>query len=162
VLTTTASSGLLDTMTEPLSAVKRAVTIPPVSLGRSTRSRPDSRSQTRASPPSVDVTTNAPSGERRIHDVIGVRKRQRRRRRVDVPHERVVAADGSDERRARAVVGECEHAVETLRAETGLKLSDCCVLLAAEGAAATTIITFDDALARESAKLGMRNRLTRM
>jgi predicted nucleic acid-binding protein len=44
----------------------------------------------------------------------------------------------------------------TLRVETGLKLPDCCVLLAATDAAATAILTFDDALARESKRLGLR------
>lgn len=41
-----------------------------------------------------------------------------------------------------------------LRVETGLKLPDCCVLLAAEDANAT-VVTFDDRLAREAARLGL-------
>ncbi|MEA2279769.1 MAG: hypothetical protein QOK21_376 [Solirubrobacteraceae bacterium] len=41
-----------------------------------------------------------------------------------------------------------------LRARTNFKLPDCCVLLAAEDAAATQIATFDDRLARAAAKLG--------
>lgn len=40
-----------------------------------------------------------------------------------------------------------------LRAETKLKLPDCCVLLAAEDADAT-VLTFDDRLAREAVRLG--------
>jgi predicted nucleic acid-binding protein len=36
----------------------------------------------------------------------------------------------------------------TLRAETGLKLPDCCVLLAARDARASGILTFDERLAR--------------
>jgi predicted nucleic acid-binding protein len=40
-----------------------------------------------------------------------------------------------------------------LRAETGLKLPDCCVLLAAE-ATAGTVLTFDDRLAREASRRG--------
>jgi predicted nucleic acid-binding protein len=41
-----------------------------------------------------------------------------------------------------------------LRAETGLKLPDCCVLLAAQDAGAATVLTFDDALARAVERLG--------
>jgi toxin FitB len=41
-----------------------------------------------------------------------------------------------------------------LRAETGLKLPDCCVLLAAEVAHAT-VITFDERLARVTATRGL-------
>jgi predicted nucleic acid-binding protein len=40
-----------------------------------------------------------------------------------------------------------------LRAETGLKLPDCCVLLAAQDAAAETVLTLDDALERAVAQL---------
>jgi predicted nucleic acid-binding protein len=43
----------------------------------------------------------------------------------------------------------------TLRAESGLKLPDCCVLLAAQDAAADAVLTFDDALAREAERLGL-------
>ncbi len=43
----------------------------------------------------------------------------------------------------------------TLRAGSGLKLPDCCVLLAAQDAGADTVITFDDALAREAERLGL-------
>jgi len=43
-----------------------------------------------------------------------------------------------------------------LRADTGLKMPDCCVLLAAQDAKAETVLTFDDALARESERLGLR------
>jgi predicted nucleic acid-binding protein len=41
-----------------------------------------------------------------------------------------------------------------LRADTGLKLPDCCVLLAAEVARAS-VITFDERLAREAAVRGL-------
>jgi predicted nucleic acid-binding protein len=41
-----------------------------------------------------------------------------------------------------------------LRVETGLKLPDCCVLLAAE-AVAGTVLTFDDRLAREASRRGL-------
>lgn len=41
-----------------------------------------------------------------------------------------------------------------LRVETGLKLPDCCVLLAAETAAGT-VLTFDDRLAREAGRRGL-------
>ena len=42
-----------------------------------------------------------------------------------------------------------------LRAGSGLKLPDCCVLLAAQDAAAEAVLTFDDALAREVERLGL-------
>ena len=41
-----------------------------------------------------------------------------------------------------------------LRATTSLKLPDCCVLLAAETGRASSILTFDGALARAAAELG--------
>lgn len=40
------------------------------------------------------------------------------------------------------------------RAQTGLRLRDCCVLLAAQDADASSILTFDDVLAREASRLG--------
>jgi predicted nucleic acid-binding protein len=43
-----------------------------------------------------------------------------------------------------------------LCAGSGLKLPDCCVLLAAQDAAAEAVLTFDDALAREVERLGLR------
>lgn len=45
-----------------------------------------------------------------------------------------------------------------LRAETGLKLPDCCVLLAADDAPAESILTFDSHLARRAAQRGHRVR----
>jgi predicted nucleic acid-binding protein len=42
----------------------------------------------------------------------------------------------------------------TMRADLGLKLPDCCVLLAAQDAAAAAVMTFDDALARGADRLG--------
>jgi len=41
-----------------------------------------------------------------------------------------------------------------LRASTSLKLPDCCVLLAAQDGHAEAILTFDDRLGREAARLG--------
>ena len=41
-----------------------------------------------------------------------------------------------------------------LRAQTGLRLPDCCVVLAAQDADASSILTFDDVLAREASRLG--------
>ena len=41
-----------------------------------------------------------------------------------------------------------------LRAETGLKLPDCCVVLAAQDAQADTILTLDDRLRRVAVDLG--------
>jgi predicted nucleic acid-binding protein len=41
----------------------------------------------------------------------------------------------------------------TLRARTNLKLPDCCVILAAQEATAAGVLTFDDRLAREAARL---------
>ena len=43
-----------------------------------------------------------------------------------------------------------------LRAGSGLKMPDCCVLLAAQDAAAEEVLTFDDCLAREVERLGLR------
>jgi predicted nucleic acid-binding protein len=42
-----------------------------------------------------------------------------------------------------------------LRAETGLKLPDCCVLLAAQDAEAGAVLTFDEGLARQAGRLGL-------
>jgi len=41
-----------------------------------------------------------------------------------------------------------------MRAEVGLKLPDCCVLLAAQDASAQTILTFDDALTQAAERSG--------
>ncbi|MEX2193952.1 MAG: type II toxin-antitoxin system VapC family toxin [Thermoleophilaceae bacterium] len=43
-----------------------------------------------------------------------------------------------------------------LRAGTGLKLPDCCVLLAAQDAEARAIVTFDDRLAQAAHALGFQ------
>jgi predicted nucleic acid-binding protein len=67
---------------------------------------------------------------------------------------------------ARAALGELDVAeipfgddapvrLAGLRAETGLKLPDCCVLLAAQDAGAGSILTFDELLAREVERLGL-------
>ena len=44
----------------------------------------------------------------------------------------------------------------TLRAETALKMPDCCVLLAAEDAEAEAVLTFDDRLARAADQRRLR------
>jgi predicted nucleic acid-binding protein len=48
--------------------------------------------------------------------------------------------------------GDAAERLATLRAETELKLPDCCVLLAAEDTGAT-VLTFDDRLAGEAKRL---------
>ena len=45
-----------------------------------------------------------------------------------------------------------------LHAGSGLKMPDCCVLLAAQDAAAEAVLAFDDALGREVERLGLRAR----
>jgi len=45
-----------------------------------------------------------------------------------------------------------------LRAQTGLKLPDCCVLLAAHDASAQVLATFDERLAGVARRLGMQVR----
>jgi predicted nucleic acid-binding protein len=42
-----------------------------------------------------------------------------------------------------------------LRAGSGLKMPDCCVLLAAQDSGAEAVLTFDEALAREVERLGL-------
>jgi predicted nucleic acid-binding protein len=67
---------------------------------------------------------------------------------------------------ARAAVAELEVAaiplgedaparLAALHAESGLKMPDCCVLLAAQDAGAEAVLTFDDALVREVERLGL-------
>ena len=43
----------------------------------------------------------------------------------------------------------------SLRADTALKMPDCCVLLAAEDAQADAVLTFDDRLARAAEQRGL-------
>ena len=43
----------------------------------------------------------------------------------------------------------------SLRADTALKMPDCCVLLAAEDAQAEAVLTFDDRLARAAEQRGL-------
>lgn len=50
--------------------------------------------------------------------------------------------------------GDAPAKLALLRAETNLKLPDCCVLLAAQDARADGVLTFDDRLTREAARLG--------
>lgn len=47
-----------------------------------------------------------------------------------------------------ALGGDAAGRLAALRAETALKLPDCCVLLAAEDAQAEAVLTFDDRIAR--------------
>jgi predicted nucleic acid-binding protein len=46
----------------------------------------------------------------------------------------------------------------SMRADTGLKLPDCCVLLAAQDGRADGVLTFDNRLARAAAALGFSPR----
>lgn len=46
------------------------------------------------------------------------------------------------------LAGDAPARLASLRADTGLKLPDCCVLLAAQDAGAATVLTFDDRLAK--------------
>jgi predicted nucleic acid-binding protein len=52
--------------------------------------------------------------------------------------------------------GDAAERLARLRADTALKMPDCCVLLAAQDAGAATIVTFDDDLARSVERLGLR------
>ncbi|MEJ3745791.1 type II toxin-antitoxin system VapC family toxin [Actinomycetes bacterium KLBMP 9797] len=49
---------------------------------------------------------------------------------------------------------EAAERLAVLRADTGLKLPDCCVLLAAEDALAEAVLTFDDRLMKRAQALG--------
>ena len=52
--------------------------------------------------------------------------------------------------------GDAAGRLAALRAETALKLPDCCVLLAAEDGRAQTVLTFDDRLARAAEQRRLR------
>lgn len=54
-----------------------------------------------------------------------------------------------------ALAADAASRLASLRAETNLKLPDCCVLLAAQDAGADGVLTFDDRLTREAARLGL-------
>lgn len=54
--------------------------------------------------------------------------------------------------------GDAPLRLAMLRAGTGLKLPDCCVLLAADSTTAEGVLTFDDALAREAERLRLADR----
>jgi toxin FitB len=54
-----------------------------------------------------------------------------------------------------ALGSDAAHRLAGLRAETRLKLPDCCVLLAAKDAPAEAIATFDDGLALAAERLGL-------
>jgi predicted nucleic acid-binding protein len=53
-----------------------------------------------------------------------------------------------------ALAADAPTRLAVLRADTGLRLPDCCVLLAAQDANASSILTFDDVLVREASRLG--------
>jgi predicted nucleic acid-binding protein len=53
-----------------------------------------------------------------------------------------------------ALAADAPPRLAVLRADTGLRLPDCCVLLAAQDANASSILTFDDVLVREASRLG--------
>lgn len=52
------------------------------------------------------------------------------------------------------LAGDAAARLASLRADTNLKLPDCCVLLAALVAGAEAVLTFDDRLMREATRLG--------
>jgi predicted nucleic acid-binding protein len=52
------------------------------------------------------------------------------------------------------LVDDAAARLASLRADTNLKLPDCCVLLAAQDAGAEAVLTFDHRLAREATGLG--------
>lgn len=54
------------------------------------------------------------------------------------------------------LLGEAAARLAELRADTGLKLPDCCVLLAAQEIGAEAILTFDERLAKLAHDLGYR------
>jgi predicted nucleic acid-binding protein len=56
------------------------------------------------------------------------------------------------------LAGDAAEKLAGLRAETGLKLPDCCVLLAALDAGAARILTFDERLGRAAAAAGFEVR----
>ena len=53
------------------------------------------------------------------------------------------------------LAGDAAARLASLRADTNLKLPDCCVLLAAQDAAAEAVLTFDHRLTREATRLGL-------
>jgi predicted nucleic acid-binding protein len=53
-----------------------------------------------------------------------------------------------------AVGGDASVRLATLRAESSLKLPDCCVLLAARDAGADTVLSFDDQLVAAARRAG--------
>jgi len=72
-----------------------------------------------------------------------------RRGRLDDAHAALAALEIEEIPLAAGAAGE----LATLRAETGLKLPDCCVLLAARDTRATGVLSFDERLAKASARL---------
>ena len=71
-----------------------------------------------------------------------------RRGRLDDARAAVAALEIQEIPLASHAAGE----LATLRAETGLKLPDCCVLLAARDARARGVLTFDERLANAAAR----------
>ncbi len=57
-----------------------------------------------------------------------------------------------------ALKADAASSLATLRAETGLKLPDCCVLLAARDAPARSVATFDEGLAAVARRIGLQVR----
>jgi predicted nucleic acid-binding protein len=53
-----------------------------------------------------------------------------------------------------ALAADAPTRLASLRADTGLRLPDCCVVLAAQDADASSILSFDDVLVREASRLG--------
>ena len=58
-----------------------------------------------------------------------------------------------------AFAGDMASRLASLRAETNLKLPDCCVLLAVQDGNADAVLTFDDRLRREATRLGVNVRV---
>jgi predicted nucleic acid-binding protein len=71
-----------------------------------------------------------------------------RRGRMDDARAALAALEVEEIRLAPGAAGD----LATLRAETGLKLRDCCVLLAARDARASSVLTFDERLAKAAAR----------
>ena len=71
-----------------------------------------------------------------------------RRGRLDDARAAIAALEVEEIPLASGAAGE----LATLRAETGLKLPDCCVLLAARDASASSVLTFDERLATAAAR----------
>ena len=71
-----------------------------------------------------------------------------RRGRLDDARAAIAALEIEEIPLTRGAAGD----LATLRAETGLKLPDCCVLLAARSAGASAVLTFDDRLVKTAGR----------